>query len=108
MDQITSHILMVRPAQFSYNAETAKNNAFQTRDEFASSDVVREKAMAEFDALVDLLRSRAIHVFVWQDTPTPAKPDAVSQIIGQLFMPMVQLFSILCLQCRAVQNEVSL
>lgn len=68
---------MVRPSQFSYNAETAKNNAFQTKDEFASSDTVRQKAMAEFDALVDLLRSRAIHVFVWQDTPTPPKPDAV-------------------------------
>ncbi len=68
---------MVRPSQFSYNAETAKNNAFQTKDEFASSDAVRQKAMAEFDALVELLRSRAVNVFVWQDTPIPAKPDAV-------------------------------
>ncbi len=68
---------MVRPAQFSYNAETAKNNAFQTKDEFASSDAVRQKAMSEFDSLVELLRTRAVNVFVWQDTPTPAKPDAV-------------------------------
>lgn len=77
MDQITAHILMVRPAQFSYNAETAKNNAFQTKDALASSDSVRQKAIEEFDALVELLRSRAINIFVWQDTPTPSKPDAV-------------------------------
>ena len=27
--KLTNHILMIRPANFGYNAETAQNNAFQ-------------------------------------------------------------------------------
>ena len=30
--QTTNHILMVRPANFGFNEETAESNAFQTND----------------------------------------------------------------------------
>jgi hypothetical protein len=75
--QITSHILMVRPAHFGYNEQTAGNNAFQTQDGSLSASEISAKAVAEFDAFVALLRSKGIDVIVVEDTSNPQKPDAV-------------------------------
>jgi len=75
--QITSHILMVRPAHFGYNEQTAGNNAFQTQDGSLSSREISAKALEEFDAFVALLRGQGIDVIVAEDTPSPQKPDAV-------------------------------
>ena len=75
--QITSSILMVRPANFGYNPETAENNAFQINDTSLSLDEIRLMALNEFDVMVSGLRERGIHVIVVQDTPTPLKTDAV-------------------------------
>ena len=47
--QTTPHILMVRPANFAFNEETAANNAFQSRDGKLSASEMRERAMKEFD-----------------------------------------------------------
>ena len=68
---------MVRPANFGYNEETAANNAFQTLDNSISLDEIKDKARAEFDAFVDMLRHRAVNVVVADDSPVPIKPDAV-------------------------------
>ncbi|MBX2969426.1 MAG: amidinotransferase [Cyclobacteriaceae bacterium] len=67
---------MVRPAAFGFNAQTAKSNAFQV-DEVDDSTVVHQKALQEFDRMVDLLRSHDIEVHVIDDTPVPVKPDAI-------------------------------
>lgn len=75
--QTTPHILMVRPANFAFNAETAENNAFQSRDGAMSADEMRTRALAEFDGFVELLRGAGVHVVVAEDTPSPARPDAV-------------------------------
>ncbi len=75
--QTTPHILMVRPANFAFNAETAENNAFQSRDGAMSADEMRQRALAEFDGFVALLREAGVHVVVAEDTPSPARPDAV-------------------------------
>lgn len=75
--QTTRHILMVRPANFGFNEETAANNAFQSRDGRLSPDAIRQKAIAEFDAFVECLRAAGVHVLVAQDTEHPIKPDAV-------------------------------
>lgn len=75
--QTTPHILMVRPANFAFNAETAENNAFQSRDGALSADEMRTRALAEFDGFVELLRGAGVHVVVAEDTPSPARPDAV-------------------------------
>ena len=77
MLQITSEIMMVRPANFMYNEQTAENNTFQTKDSKAKSDSTAEKAIEEFDAMVATLRSKGVNVTVVQDTEEPIKPDAV-------------------------------
>lgn len=76
MQQITDTIMMVRPASFGYNEETAKNNAFQSTTEL-SADELQAKAAAEFDAMVAKLRSKGVRIEVIQDTDEPKKPDAI-------------------------------
>lgn len=72
--QNTSHIMMIRPAKFGFNAETAVNNSFQQSN---SDQLVPEKALAEFDQFVALLRSQGIDVTVIQDSPMPYTPDSI-------------------------------
>ncbi|MDO5017484.1 MAG: arginine deiminase-related protein [Porphyromonas sp.] len=74
--QTTDTVLMVRPARFSYNEETALNNHFQTRSTGEEDEVAR-KALQEFDDYVRLLRSNGVEVLVIQDTPEPATPDSI-------------------------------
>lgn len=76
MSQVASTILMIRPAAFGYNAETAANNVFQSQSKLSAKDV-QQKAEAEFDSFVETLRKKQIDVIVVQDTVKPAKPDAV-------------------------------
>lgn len=67
---------MVRPAAFGYNAETAVTNRFQHPPAKDGGDAA-SLALREFDAMVTALRSEGIEVCVAQDSPKPAKPDAV-------------------------------
>ncbi len=67
---------MVRPAAFGYNSETAVNNYFQEKSETAQEEL-QETALAEFDAMVSIIRNCGINVLVVEDTKEPAKPDAV-------------------------------
>jgi hypothetical protein len=73
--QTTSSVLMIRPARFGANPETAATNAFQ-RGEGTSSDVLA-RALREFDDLASTLRERGVEVHVVEDTLEPPKPDAV-------------------------------
>ncbi len=73
---LASTILMVRPAAFGFNKETAVNNYFQSNLEI-SKEIVQQKALAEFDNMVQTLRNHAINVVVIADTKEPAKPDAI-------------------------------
>lgn len=75
--QLTSRVLMIRPACFSFNEETAHNNAFQTKPEDNQSEMIKNQAIQEFDQLVQKLRDHDIEVLVIQDTESPIKPDAV-------------------------------
>ncbi len=68
---------MVRPSNFGFNEETAQNNAFQTKDESLSQEQISEKARAEFDKFVDILRGQGVNVIVAEDSAMPVKPDAV-------------------------------
>ncbi len=77
LNQITDTILMVRPANFGFNEETAANNAFQTNDTTRSTQSIREQAITEFDTFVKKLRAVGIQVVVAEDSPTPIKPDAI-------------------------------
>lgn len=71
-----STILMVRPAAFGFNEETAVNNYFQHNPDI-SKEEVQQKALTEFDAMVQTLRNNDINVLVIQDSEEPPKPDAI-------------------------------
>ena len=75
--QTTSHILMVRPANFGFNEETASSNAFQTNDGAMTGEQISQMAVTEFDAFVEKLRAVGVDVTVVEDTARPVKPDAV-------------------------------
>jgi hypothetical protein len=75
--QTTAHILMIRPARFAFNEETAASNAFQQQRAGLTGEQIRKKAIAEFDAFVAKLQEAGVDVLVVQDTPKPPKPDAV-------------------------------
>jgi len=72
--QTTSHILMIRPVNFSFNEQTAANNAFQTNTVLGSA---QERALEEFDRFVALLRRNEVDVTVIDDTPLPHTPDSL-------------------------------
>jgi len=74
--QCADAVLMVRPAAFDYNVETAASNRMQRRASLASGEAAK-RARAEFDRVANALRSEGIRVCVAEDTPEPAKPDAV-------------------------------
>ena len=76
-NQTTSNILMVRPANFGFNTETALNNAFQVNDTSLTVAQIQQKAVAEFDNFVAILRGRAVNVLVANDSAIPVKTDAV-------------------------------
>lgn len=73
--QSTHRVLMIRPAHFAGNVQTAPSNRFQ--DLSVASDAAPAQALREFDALVQALRDNGIAVHVFDDTLKPHKPDAV-------------------------------
>jgi hypothetical protein len=75
--QITDTILMVRPANFGFNEQTAESNSFQSKDTQRDDQAIRTKAIEEFDVFVAQLREAGVNVEVVEDTPTPIKPDAI-------------------------------
>ena len=75
--QITDTILMIRPAAFGINEETAATNFFQSSTTEINSRSIQQSAVNEFDNMVELLRTNDINVLVIDDTPTPVKPSAV-------------------------------
>jgi hypothetical protein len=77
VQQTTNHILMVRPANFGFNEETAESNAFQTNDTSKTATQIKTEAVAEFDAFVAQLRSVGVNVIVAEDSVVPAKADAI-------------------------------
>jgi hypothetical protein len=74
--QSTRSVLMIRPARFYPNPETAADNAFQ-RDANRDVDALTLVARKEFDAAVQTLRGAGVKVHVFEDTAEPEKPDAV-------------------------------
>jgi hypothetical protein len=74
--QCAGAVLMVRPAAFDYNPETAGTNCLQQRAP-PGAPAARELARGEFDHVVRSLRGEGVRVCVAEDTPEPPKPDAV-------------------------------
>ena len=74
---LSSTILMIRPAAFGYNHETAANNFFQSNPHSETKEDIQQNALQEFDMMVSVLRKNEINVIVIEDTIEPAKPDAI-------------------------------
>jgi hypothetical protein len=75
--QSTAAVLMVRPARFGFNSQTAPSNFFQHLPPAGVQSELQELALREFDGLADGLRRARVTVIVADDTPLPAKPDAL-------------------------------
>ena len=72
----TDHVLMVRPASFRANEQTAANNHYQKQTALTAAQSLLQ-AQSEFDTLASCLRMNNIKVTVVQDTLTPDTPDAL-------------------------------
>jgi hypothetical protein len=77
MKQITNTILMVRPASFRMNEQTAVNNFYQQELESVTLESVSSKALHEFDTFVEKLRGIGVRVIVIEDDISKDTPDAV-------------------------------
>lgn len=76
VSQSARSVLMVSPASFGFDEQTAKTNAFQIRPDTSRSETI-DHAMLEFRDAVDQLRQANIDVIVHQGDPSENKPDAV-------------------------------
>ncbi|AYL99350.1 amidinotransferase [Mucilaginibacter celer] len=66
---------MISPVNFGFNEETAGSNAFQNRN--ADKNGVQEKALKEFNGMVNILRHNGVDVTVIEDTTEPYTPDSI-------------------------------
>ena len=72
--QTTDTVLMIEPAAFGFNAETAQNNYFQVNSENAET---QNRALQEFNNFVEKLRNKGINVIIVKDTLEPHTPDSI-------------------------------
>jgi hypothetical protein len=74
--QCAEAALMVRPASFGYNPETAETNKFQRQPSGAAGGDGAD-ARRELDGFAGALIAEGVQVCVVEDTAEPPKPDAV-------------------------------
>ncbi len=76
MPQSPTAVFMVRPTSFGFDSQTAESNAFQRTSSLTATEIIN-KADSEFQQAVNTLRSHGIDVTLFEDSPTPPKPNAV-------------------------------
>jgi len=74
--QLASTVVMIRPARFESNPQTAESNRFQGKP-VAPPGEQQARALTEFDGLVRTLREAGVEVIVFEDTCEPHTPDSV-------------------------------
>ena len=77
MKGVSNTILMVRPINFHYNAETAVNNYYQHEIDGLDDNHAQGKAQREFDGFVETLRAAGVQVVVVEDTQGSDTPDSI-------------------------------
>jgi len=75
--QSAGSVLMVRPASFACNPQTADSNAFQQHPTLLGGIDLQAAALGEFEAVVLALERAGVEVLIAADVPEPAKPDAI-------------------------------
>jgi hypothetical protein len=76
MSQCASAVLMVQPAAFGFNTETAASNALQ-RPVATDGAALNRLARSESAGLRRALESEGVRVLMVEDEPSPARPDAL-------------------------------
>lgn len=74
--QCARAVLMIRPAAFGWNLETAGSNRFQQQGA-GPSEAASAAAVAEFDAVAAALQAAGVEVHAIDEPATSACPDAV-------------------------------
>ena len=92
--QSPKEVIMVRPAAFGYDPETAESNVFQNKPLNGDHDSFQEKAVKEFDNAVLELQSNGVRVTIFDedDTDSVKKPDSIfpnNIIIHTTLYPML-------------------
>lgn len=75
--QCADKVLIVRPAAFGANPETAASNSFQAPEPAETRHLVSRGAREEFEELTLRLRRSGVDTIAVDDTPSPVKPDAI-------------------------------
>lgn len=75
--QTTNTLLLVRPATFRFNEETAVNNYYQSPLKDKTAVAINQAAQQEFDALVAQLRQAGVRVLIFDDNGAYDTPDSV-------------------------------
>jgi hypothetical protein len=75
--QSAGSVLMVRPARFGCNPQTAASNAFQHSPTSLAGNDLQAAALREFDELSVALDRAGIEVLIAPDSDEPPKPDAI-------------------------------
>lgn len=77
MSHTTSSIIMVPPADFTFNEETAQDNEFQQKTDIPH-DLIKEDVMDEFTLMVNQLRDHHVDVLLLnKHHGDPEMPDSV-------------------------------
>jgi hypothetical protein len=74
--QSAGAVLMVRPARFACNPQTASSNAFQAQPG-VGADEAQGVVLQEFHGLSEALVRAGVHVLIAPDSNEPPKPDAI-------------------------------
>ena len=75
--QLTDTILMIRPVKFGYNLETAENNHYQRLLAGLPPAEIQQRALQEFNQMVEKLQAAGVHVIAIDDTGLQDTPDSI-------------------------------
>src|SRR6185369_15826195 len=75
--RLPSAVVMVRPASFGFNPDTAPSFMFQRETTDASRKEIERRARMEFDILAGRLRDAGAEVIIFEDKEELHTPDAV-------------------------------
>jgi hypothetical protein len=75
--QSAGAVLMVRPARFGCNPQTAPSNAFQADPAGGPENDHQRNALQEFHSLANALERAGVEVLIAPDSAAPPKPDAI-------------------------------
>ena len=105
--QSAGAVLMVRPARFGFNPQTADSNAFQRQPQSPADAATERLVLSEFDGLAQALQHAGVAVMTSPDTLLPAKPDAIfpNNWVSFHFDGTVALYPLLAANRRPERRE---